>query len=141
MRLYLAGPLFSTAERDFNSALAALLRAAGHEVFLPQECEQRDATARTIFLGDVRGIDWCEAVVACMDGADPDSGTCWECGYAYACRDKKGVVLYRTDIRSEAPPFGPYNLMMHQAADEVLDCQWLSVSEIAARICVALVGK
>jgi hypothetical protein len=28
---YLAGSLFTTAERDFNAALAALLRAKGHE--------------------------------------------------------------------------------------------------------------
>jgi nucleoside 2-deoxyribosyltransferase len=45
MKLYFAGPLFTTAERDFNAALAAQLRRAGHEVFLPQEAEQRNATA------------------------------------------------------------------------------------------------
>ena len=39
MRIYLAGPLFTTAERDFNAALAAGLRALGHEVWLPQESE------------------------------------------------------------------------------------------------------
>jgi hypothetical protein len=48
------------------------------------------------------------------------------------------VVLYRTDIRSEADPFGPYNLMLHQSADCILDCRWKSVSEIAAMICAAL---
>jgi nucleoside 2-deoxyribosyltransferase len=51
-----------------------------HEIWLPQESEQRDATALSIFATDVQGIDWCEVIVACMDGADPDSGTCWECG-------------------------------------------------------------
>jgi len=49
LKIYLAGPLFTTAERDFNAALAALLRDRGHEVFLPQEHEQRDVTARAIF--------------------------------------------------------------------------------------------
>jgi nucleoside 2-deoxyribosyltransferase len=47
-KIYMAGPLFTTAERDFNAALAAQLRAAGHEIW-PQESEQRDATALSIF--------------------------------------------------------------------------------------------
>ena len=135
MKLYFAGPLFTTAERDFNAALAAQLRRAGHEVFLPQEAEQRNATAGAIFAGDVQGIDWCDVVVACMDGPDPDSGTAWECGVVYR---RKLVILYRTDIRSEADPFGPYNLMLHQAAQHVLDCRWRSVAEIAACILEAL---
>jgi hypothetical protein len=50
MRIYLAGPLFTTAEREFNDALAVSLRTAGHEVFLPQEQEQRETTSRTIFI-------------------------------------------------------------------------------------------
>ena len=37
MRIYFAGPLFSAAERDWNATLAAALRGAGHEVFLPQD--------------------------------------------------------------------------------------------------------
>jgi nucleoside 2-deoxyribosyltransferase len=131
MRIYLAGPLFTTAECMFNGKLAELLRSFGHEVFLPQESEQRSVTARQIFASDVAGIDWSEVVLANMDGLDPDSGTCWECGYAYG---KKLVILFRTDIREEGAPFGPFNLMMHQAAAEFLDCKRLSVAEIAALI-------
>ena len=61
MKIYLAGPLFSAAERVFNARLAQLLRDAGHEVFLPQESEQGSMTPRQIFAGDVAGIDWAEA--------------------------------------------------------------------------------
>lgn len=131
MKIYFAGPLFTTAERDFNARIVDLLRKFGHEVFLPQEQEQRDATARAISQGDVAGIEWSDMVVANMDGADPDSGTCWECGYA---KPAKPVILYRTDIREEKPPFGPYNLMLHQNADAVLNCQWYTCEEIAARL-------
>jgi nucleoside 2-deoxyribosyltransferase len=99
LKIYLAGPLFTTAERDFNAALAALLRDRGHEVFLPQEHEQRDVTARAIFESDVAGIEWCDVLVACMDGPDPDSGTSWECG---SVAGRKPVILFRTDIREEA---------------------------------------
>ena len=131
MRLYFAAPLFTTAERDFNATVVAGLRKMGHEVFLPQEQEQRGATPNKIFQGDVNGINWADIVVANMDGADPDSGTCWECGYA---NGKKPVILYRTDIREEKPPLGPYNLMMHQAATRVLDCKWMTCSAIVFQI-------
>ena len=130
-KLYLAGPLFTTAERDFNAALARNLRELGYLVFLPQESEQAPpVTADRIFLGDLDGLDWCESIVANMDGPDPDSGTCWECGYGF---QRKPVLLYRTDIRSEEP-FGPFNLMMHQASGRVLDCRWRTVAEVATMI-------
>jgi len=96
MKIYLAGPLFSTGERDFNARLAGLLRERKLAVFLPQESEQNSMNPRQIFEEDVRGIDWADVVVANMDGADPDSGTCWECGYAYL---KKPIIIFRTDFR------------------------------------------
>ena len=45
------------------------------------------------------GIDWADVLLGIMDGADPDSGTCWEVGYAYR---KKPIVLVRTDLRRDA---------------------------------------
>lgn len=137
MRIYLAGPLFTLGERLQNAELASRLRGAGHDVFVPQEMEQRRESVANIFLSDRHGLASSEVVVACMDGADPDSGTCWEVGYGYA----KGmaIILYRTDIRSEAPPFGPYNLMLHQSGIE-LDCRWKTMSEIADRILATLKG-
>ena len=36
MKIYLAGPLFTEAERAFNLELAHLLEKEGHEVYLPQ---------------------------------------------------------------------------------------------------------
>jgi hypothetical protein len=70
MKLYFAGPLFTSAERDWNAAIAAGLRGAGHGVFLPQEKEVA-MDGRTIFTSDVSGIDWAEALVAIMDGPTP----------------------------------------------------------------------
>jgi nucleoside 2-deoxyribosyltransferase len=114
MKIYLAGPLFTTAEREFNVRLAARLREAGHEVFLPQEIDDPQGPARAIFEADVAAIDAADVVVANMDGPDPDSGTCWECGYAYG---KKPVVLVRTDVRAgDAPGHAPYNLMLTESA-------------------------
>ena len=45
----------------------------------------------------------------------PDSGTAWECGYAYA--KGKPLVCYRTDFRITGDTEGaPYNLMLSESA-------------------------
>jgi nucleoside 2-deoxyribosyltransferase len=114
-KIYLAGPLFTLAEQSFNVELARFLEGEGLEVFLPQEHEPRSKTARSIFEMDVAALDWADMVVACMDGPDPDSGTAWECGYAYA--KGKPIVCYRTDFRISGDTKGaPYNLMLTESA-------------------------
>jgi nucleoside 2-deoxyribosyltransferase len=146
MKIYLAGPLFSTAERSFNSELAKLLRDRGNEVWLPQEFEQRTMTPKQIFAKDVEGIDWADVLVANMDGADPDSGTCWECGYAYR---KKPVIVFRTDFRAghrlggDLPAMGeqdeaPYNLMVTESAARCLDLPFATVGGVANAVDEAL---
>lgn len=114
IKLFLSGPLFTVAEREFNAGLARFLNAQGFEVWLPQERAPRGG-AKAIFQSCVKGIEWADAVVACMDGPDPDSGTAWEVGYAYAKR--KPIVCYRSDFRSGGDTKGtPYNLMLSEAA-------------------------
>lgn len=120
MKLYLAGPLFTLPEREFNARLAREVEARGLEVWLPQEHEPREMTARAIFLEDVKGIDWADVVVANMDGPDPDSGTCWEVGYAYA--KNKPIICYRTDFRNAEDFVGSrYNLMLSQSASKTFE--------------------
>lgn len=137
MKLYLAGPLFTAAEREFNERLRTELEIAGHDVWLPQEREPRDKTAAAIFAMDVAGIEWASVVVACMDGPDPDSGTCFECGYAYAGR--KPIVVWRSDFRSAADaPDSLFNLMLTASANVVLNLPLKRVHEIAEAICGAL---
>jgi nucleoside 2-deoxyribosyltransferase len=119
MKIYLAGPLFTAAERAFNRRLRDLLVQRGHEVWLPQDHEPKTRAARDIFLTDVEGVDSSDVVVANMDGPDPDSGTCWECGYAYK---KKPIIVYRSDFRKPGDTkTSPYNLMLTESADEVVD--------------------
>jgi len=131
MKIYLAG-LFSTAEQEFNSRLKQHLVEYGHEVWLPQyESDEQtgEKTATEIFTKDVEGIDWADVVVANMDGPDPDSGTCWECGYAYR---NKPVVIFRTDFRIEGG-IAPYNLMLTESATKVVTVQPFSSSEAVAQ--------
>ena len=135
MRIYFAGPLFTSAELEWNASLAGALRSAGHEVFLPQEQEPgKDAAG--IFATDVGGIDWAEALVAIMDGADPDSGTCWEVGYAYG---KKPVVLVRTDMRrNEGSGGSGYNPMLTESATIRLDVVAAPMDRVVSEVLGAL---
>ena len=135
MRIYFAGPLFSAAERDWNASLAAALRGAGHEVFLPQEQEPgKDAAG--IFETDVGGIDWADGIVAIMDGADPDSGTSWEVGYAYR---KKPIVLVRTDTRRSVGSGGSgYNPMLTELATIRVDAEAAAIDRVAREVLDAL---
>ena len=118
-KLYLAGPLFTLGEQSFNADLARFLKKQGFKVWLPQEHEPRrkkgEGKAKAIFRMDVEAIDWADAVIASMDGPDPDSGTAWECGYAFG--KGKPVVCYRTDFRISGDTKGaPYNLMLSESA-------------------------
>lgn len=133
VRIYLAGPLFTTPERDWNAGLAGRLRDGGHEVFLPQDNPAAERTGRAIFLKDLEGLDWADTVVAIMDGADPDSGTCWECGYSFA--RGKTVVLFRSDFRGSGDEHDmPHNAMLVGAADAHIELERATLDEAAAAI-------
>jgi nucleoside 2-deoxyribosyltransferase len=103
MNIYLAGPLFTLAERRFNAALAD--RIVGHSpalsVFLPQTCDADllglpDFSQR-IYARLMEAIHNADAVVALLDGSAVDSGTCVEIGYAKALGKK--IVGVHTDCR------------------------------------------
>ena len=126
MKIYFAGPLFTQAERHWNERLATAMTAAGHQVFLPQTEVKAIATldADLIFAVDVNGVRGAEAVVAVLDGADPDSGTCFECGLAYALGIP--IIAVRTDFRGggDALPgqrLATINLMLAQAARVIVN--------------------
>jgi nucleoside 2-deoxyribosyltransferase len=114
--IYWAAPLFTRGERDFNSSVATYLRQGGLRVFLPQTECQGDPQA--IFATCVRGVEGASIVVAVLDGADADSGTCWEVGFAYA----KGIPILgiRTDFRGTGDMEG-FNLMLKFSCTAVLN--------------------
>ncbi|RXA20840.1 nucleoside 2-deoxyribosyltransferase [Methanosarcina sp. MSH10X1] len=117
-KIYLAGPLFSHAELEYNRKLKDLL-LKGFLVFLPQEDAEETTDERekqnqeSIFKKCVRGVDDSDLVVAVLDGVDVDSGTAWEIGYA--CAKGKPVIGLRTDFRALSD--GIVNLMIEMAID------------------------
>ena len=135
MKIYFAGPLFTTPERTWNTEVCAALRAAGHEVFLPQD-QELAKDSPVIFATDVGGLDWADGLVAIMDGPDPDAGTAWEVGYAFGA--KKPLVLVRTDIRQLAGPAGDYSPMLTEAATVRIDLPAASTSQVIPAILDAL---
>ncbi len=117
IRVYLAGPLFTQAEWQWNLRLAEALRRSSLEVILPQDgaapmlAGQQDFDARRLFELNLKSIDSADVVVAIFDGADVDSGTAWECGYAY--KAAKPVVGLRSDLRAGGDdPQAATNLML-----------------------------
>lgn len=120
-RIYLAAPLFSAAERSYNSALADLLRKNLFEVHLPQDSGDDSAQRgkdehERLFLLNRDALAQSDLVVAIIDGADADSGTSWEIGYAYAMGIP--VIALRTDFRRVGAG-EQVNLMLEQSATVV----------------------
>jgi len=120
-RIYLAAPLFSEAERTYNSRIAALLRENLFEVYLPQDAGD-DSAARgndiheRLFAQNVHALERADIVVSIIDGADADSGTAWEMGYAHALG--KPIIALRTDFRCVGVS-EKVNLMLEQSATVV----------------------
>ncbi len=108
MRLYVAGPLFSEAERSWLDALAAGLRAEGFDCFVPHENfpELTDVSVDAVYRIDAEGLRSSNALVAWLDGPIVDDGTACEIGmFAELVRSGgdqyRGIVAISTDIRLE----------------------------------------
>jgi len=120
-KIYLAGPLFCTSEKEYNVSLKNALAKLGHELMLPQENstslnfdrmlsdgEYRDAATMMVFEADLTLLDTCDALLINLDGRVPDEGACVELGYAYA--HGKECFAIKTDVRTAE--FGADNMMI-----------------------------
>ena len=99
-RIYMAGPLFSLAERNHNMALAAALMRLMPDALcvLPQRrAEVLLPDLAAVSADCVEQASTCDVLVACLDGPDVDSGTCMEIVHARA--HGHPVIGYRTDFR------------------------------------------
>jgi nucleoside 2-deoxyribosyltransferase len=113
--IYLAGPLFSEAERRFNLELAERLEALDFRVFLPQ----RDGVERgkppydamtpeerrhAMFHLDRSMILESDVFLFVLDGRVPDEGACVELGIAYCQKEpqdsEKLLIGLHTDPRA-----------------------------------------
>jgi len=133
--IYLAGPLFSEAERRFNLGLTHRLEALGFDIFLPQrdgvERDRPPYDAMTpeerrhamFHLDRTRILD-ADVFLFVLDGRVPDEGACVELGIAYCQKclrngDKLLVGLH-TDTRAVFID-GRLNPMVRVPLDYVVD--------------------
>ena len=132
MKVYLASPLgYSPETKDYLERVKHIIQAQGHSVFDPWEQNQYEQRISSAFsmvnyqdrvdefriiasgIGKIneRGIIECQCLLAILDGAEADSGTASELGFASAL-GKKCYGL-RTDIRNCGDFVGiPINLQV-----------------------------
>lgn len=117
-RVYLAGPFFSDQQKKRLDDIQALLEQNDTigDIFRPGKDEYMAAEfgsfewQTAVFKHDVNNINNSDIVVAELDYqlednlSEPDSGTAWECGYAFANNVPTFGVRF-----DEAPPL---NLML-----------------------------
>jgi nucleoside 2-deoxyribosyltransferase len=107
LKMYLAGPLFSLAERTFNQNLKQLL-SSYFDVYLPQEDGgliinmikaglPPKLASQKVFDIDIRAMNECDVFLIILDGRSVDEGAAFELGFAHA----KGKPCYglKTDFR------------------------------------------
>src|SRR5436190_2759525 len=133
--IYIAGPLFSIAEQEFNVRLEHFLKAhlPNVNIILPQIYAKTISGSKDfvpkVFSYCLEKIHESDIVVAILDGADADSGTCIELGYAYALN--KYIIGVRTDFRNSEDQ--GVNLMVSKVcADYIWDFE-LNTEALAIR--------
>ena len=134
MKIYLAGPLFTEAERDWIRNLQkeiqslAASRARQVRVIWPydlitqSEIESLGNQARfEIFSRCKSHLDQTDILVALLDGPMVDDGTAWEIGYFYAKKTPgRKIIGIRTDSRRAGESEGAsVNAMIEVACDLV----------------------
>ena len=102
-RVYIAGPLFSKAERRWlREVISHLKQQVDVEIYWSWEKLENQGkqtpSVKEIFEVCRHGLDISDSMVAILDGSQVDDGTAWEIGYFYA--HKKGPIIgLRTDLR------------------------------------------
>ncbi|MBN1257520.1 MAG: nucleoside 2-deoxyribosyltransferase [Planctomycetes bacterium] len=116
--IYLAAPLFSQMERQWNRGFAEELEKnlPEIEILLPQDFRIEGKFNSPEHFGEIfqkciEGVRASAAVVAILDGDDVDSGVALEIGLAYAL--KIPVIGVRTDYRDNQEK--GVNLMISRA--------------------------
>lgn len=130
MKIYLAGPdVFHPAAHARAEAARALLAAHGHVALLPLDNDESSATG--IYRANLELIAAADAVIANLEpfrGCEPDSGTCFEIGYAAALG--KRIVAYLGDGRPQAAKLAEhYGGTRHRSDGRLADPQDMAIED------------
>ena len=123
MKIYLASPFFNEKELKNVRTAEQILFSRGFKVYSPRLNEERNDKnigsplwSKETFMNDKRFIDWADCVVMLYYGGYSDSGTAWECGYAYGTNTPVVVVHLGEDS----------NLMIHEGCHTNISMSELS---------------
>ena len=133
--IYLAGPLFTEAERDWirklkdeiESLAASKCKQASviwpYELIIQTEIESLGNKAKFgIFSRCKAHLEDADLLVVLLDGPQVDDGTAWEIGYFYAKRKpEQKIIGIRTDFRRAGESDGGLvNAMIEVACDKLV---------------------
>jgi nucleoside 2-deoxyribosyltransferase len=105
-KIYIAGPdVFEADSIEIGKQLVALCEEYGYEGLYPLDnvvdfSQSKQKIAQDIFKANIKMIEKADIVIANLNafrGKEPDSGTVWECGYAYGMG--KAVYGYMKDTK------------------------------------------
>lgn len=130
IKIYFAGPLFTTYEREWITQTATVLRKQGFELFIPTENpfhpeEHPEVTRQKLcFDMDFSGIASANAMLVNLNGYEVDDGTATEIGVFYALQKsdpaKKGIVAYHDDWRAQSGGDGKgLNLFLRGCIEDI----------------------
>jgi len=103
-KIYIAGPdVFERDSIEIGQRYVELCKNYGFEGLYPLDNvidfnQPKQKIAKDIFEANKNLIDECDIVIANLNsfrGKESDSGTIWECGYAFALRKKVYGYVYR----------------------------------------------
>jgi nucleoside 2-deoxyribosyltransferase len=138
MFIYLAGPdIFRPDASEWAARSRDLCRRYGYEPLLPIDSGETDA--QKIVLANIKLIRKAQVVIANLDpfrGPEPDSGTCFELGYAAALG--KRVCSYVTDGRTLAARVAAAGLIANPGAESLTDTDGWSVEDFGLPVNVML---
>ncbi len=114
--LYMAGPLFTEAERSFNETLRDVL-SEFFDVFLPQEIGLigemmkhgigPSESSQQIYQACMKALKKCDVILIVLDGVMVDDGSAFELGIAHMRKIPKYGYLTDDRKRPEAPSVNP----------------------------------
>lgn len=129
-KIYLAAPWFRPNERNLYQTIAKAIRKKGYSVYVPMEHPIKDGWrmenwewGQRVFDEDIQAIRECDEVWVINYGLYSDSGTAWECGYAYALG--KEVTMFVNDMDKDKE----YSLMMINGCNRVEGLSYLITGE------------
>ena len=131
MKVYLASPFFNEREvRIYNQVIDTLRSRASVDLFVPREHTipnawdlPNEVWAENVFAVDLLALQKADVVVVLNFGMYSDSGTAWECGYAFAT----GKTVVNVVLDGHTNEENHYSLMMLNGSQATVTLKELKV--------------